>query len=69
MTTIQIHGVTLSAHAGMNMREAFPDLFPAPDSPVSGSRKWRDHAETEARKARDRARADKLARRVFWLNS
>jgi len=62
MTTFQIRGITLSAHAGANMAECFP----ADDAP-RGSRRDRSRSHDAKRETmrRKSIRADKRA----FLNS
>lgn len=62
MTTIQIRGVTLSAHAGMNM----PETFPAVSAPV---RTRGDFARSCAGKVRRNDRRARIAAKAAWLNS
>lgn len=56
MTTIEIHGVTLSAHAGLNMGEAFPGI-----APIRPARQAGDYAQSNAGKHRRNMRRARIA--------
>lgn len=63
MTTIQIRGVSLSAHAGANMPETFPAM-PAKPGRASG-----DFARSHAGKVRRNDRRARIAAKHAFLNS
>lgn len=63
MTTIQIRGITLSGHAGLNMPETFP--APAPAAPRASG----DYARSNAGRLRRKDRRARIAAKHAFLHS
>lgn len=63
MTTIQVLGVTLSAHAGLNMGEAFPGI-----APIRPARQAGYFARSSTGKHRRSIRRARIADKTSFIN-